>query len=101
MTDHPPNRGSPGSNQMAQQARAWTVALNIVYGTIAFGVVGFAVDYFTNTTPWGLVTGLILGLVVGTYRFIREAMALSAAAPGRPPRSGPPATREPESKNGP
>ena len=53
------------------------MALNVVYGTIAFAAIGFAVDYFAHTTPWGVVVGAILGLVVGTYRFIREALALS------------------------
>lgn len=67
---------------MAQQARAWVIALNIVYGTIAFGVIGFGLDYFFGWTPWAMLTGALLGLVVGTYRFVREAMAMNTARPG-------------------
>lgn len=66
---------------MAQQAKAWVVALNIVYGTIAFGLIGFALDYFLGWSPWGLLTGALIGLLVGTYRFIREALLINAPNP--------------------
>ena len=72
-----------GTDDYANQARAWAIALNIVYGTLGFGAMGFAIDYFAGTSPlWLLVLGGI-GLVVGTYRFIREALELNRTA-GRP-----------------
>ena len=64
----------------ANQAKAWAIALNIVYGTLGFGAMGFAIDYFAGTSPLWLLILMGLGLVVGTYRFIREALELNKAA---------------------
>ena len=67
----------------ADQAKAWVVALNVVYGTIGFGLMGFAADYFAGTSPRWLLIGAGVGLFVGTYRFIREALELNKSSGGR------------------
>jgi F0F1-type ATP synthase assembly protein I len=36
-----------------------------------FLAVGWGVDRYFNTSPWGIVIGIILGAVVGFYQFIR------------------------------
>lgn len=69
-----------GKQELASQAQAWAVALNIVYGTLGFGAMGFAIDHFAGTGPLWLLIMLGVGLVVGTYRFIREALALNKAS---------------------
>ncbi len=35
---------------------------------IAGGVVGYIIDYFAGTLPWGMILFLILGFVAGVYR---------------------------------
>lgn len=42
---------------------------------------GFGVDYWLRTGPWGLVIGLCLGFATGVVNVVRLARATSAAAP--------------------
>jgi F0F1-type ATP synthase assembly protein I len=61
----------------ARQAKAWSIALDPVYGLIGFGAIGYGIDYLAKTGyRWTIILALI-GLVVGFYRFIREAMDLN------------------------
>ena len=52
----------------------------LVGGILLLGGIGYAVDRWWGTAPWGLVIGLALGIVVGFYELIRVAM--------RPPAGG-------------
>jgi len=45
----------------------------LVGGIILLGGIGYAVDRWWGTSPWGLVIGLALGIVVGFYELIRTA----------------------------
>ena len=62
----------------ARQAKAWVLALDPIYGMIGFGALGFAIDRWVvgSGRTWMVALG-ITGLIVGFYRFIREAMALN------------------------
>lgn len=60
----------------AQQARAWAVAVDVVYYMLAAGLMGYAIDYKAGTSPrWMLILGGV-GLVVGMYRFVKDALSL-------------------------
>ncbi|MFK7759880.1 MAG: AtpZ/AtpI family protein [Phycisphaerales bacterium] len=60
-----------------RQAKAWSIALDPVYGLIGMGVVGFGIDNVAGTgKTWTLVLSL-LGLVGGFYLFIKQAMILN------------------------
>ena len=62
------------------QARAWAAGMDVAYGLIGMGLIGFALDYFLGTTPrWMLILGGV-GLVWGVYRFIRAGLAINAAS---------------------
>ena len=43
----------------------------LVGGILLLGGIGYAVDRWWSTSPWGLVIGLVLGIVVGFYELIR------------------------------
>ncbi len=60
------------------QVKAWALALDLVYGTVAGGVVGYVLDTFVfHTTPW-LTLGLSLVMLVGgMVRFIKAANRLN------------------------
>jgi len=45
----------------------------LVGGIILLGGIGYAVDRWWGTAPWGLLIGLALGIVVGFYELIRTA----------------------------
>jgi ATP synthase protein I len=47
----------------------------LVGGIILLGGIGYAVDRWWGTAPWGLVVGLALGIVVGFYELIKAAYA--------------------------
>jgi F0F1-type ATP synthase assembly protein I len=77
QADPDPDRDEARRRDRARQARAWAIALDPVYGIIAFGLAGYGIDHWQGTWPrW---TGIlaITGLVAGFYRFIREAGRLN------------------------
>ena len=43
----------------------------LVGGILLLGGIGFAVDRWQGTAPWGVVIGLILGIVVGFYELVK------------------------------
>jgi F0F1-type ATP synthase assembly protein I len=46
----------------------------LVGGIILLGGIGYAVDRWWGSAPWGLVIGLALGIVVGFYEIIRVSL---------------------------
>lgn len=71
-------RGSSSSSMSRGQARAWAAGMEMVYGLVGMGLVGFAVDYFAGTMPrWTLILALV-GLAWGMYRFIRVALVINS-----------------------
>jgi F0F1-type ATP synthase assembly protein I len=45
----------------------------LVGGIILLGGLGYGFDYWRGTGPWGLIIGLMLGIVVGFYELIKTA----------------------------
>ena len=45
----------------------------LVGGIILLGGLGYAVDYWRGTSPWFLLAGLTLGIVVGFYELVKSA----------------------------
>lgn len=43
----------------------------LVGGILVLGGIGYAVDQWRGTSPWFLLTGLILGIVVGFYELVK------------------------------
>lgn len=44
---------------------------SLIGAIILLGGIGYAVDSWLGTLPWGLLSGLALGLVVGFYELAR------------------------------
>lgn len=72
--------GNPHNKQgdRTRQAKAWVIALDPLYGMIGMGLLGYGIDWLLGNDglKWAIYLG-ITGLVVGFYRFIREAMSLN------------------------
>ncbi len=66
------------SGDRSRQAKAWVIALDPLYGMVGLGAVGYGIDHLIGSDglKWAIYLG-ITGLVVGFYRFIREAMSLN------------------------
>lgn len=45
--------------------------MSLVFSLISCLLAGLALDHFFETSPWCVVTGIIVGAVVGFYQFIR------------------------------
>lgn len=71
-----------GLSPLAKSTRAAEPWLNAVWqftGSVIVMVgVGYAVDRFAHTTPWGLIVGGLIGTGVGFYAFIRTSNRLAA-----------------------
>ena len=55
-------------------ARSGAVAgasYTLIGGIIVLGGLGYAVDFWQGTSPWFLVGGLTLGIVVGFYELVK------------------------------
>jgi ATP synthase protein I len=50
---------------------------------LGFSLIGFWIDRYYGTRPWGLLVCAILGLVGGLYNFIRSSMKTFAAEGSR------------------
>ena len=70
--------GSGGGSTAARFAGEFGAAV------IVGGLLGFGVDYWLETRPWGLIAGLGLGFLAGVINVVRAAQAYSAANPVDP-----------------
>lgn len=60
-----------------RQAKAWSIALDPVYGLIGMGLIGYAIDWVAGTGKTWTVVMSIAGLLGGFYLFIKEASKLN------------------------
>jgi putative F0F1-ATPase subunit (Ca2+/Mg2+ transporter) len=58
-------------------ARAWAIGLDFGAMVIGGGILGWIVDWLAGTKPWGILVGLLAGLVVGFTRFVKEGLRAS------------------------
>jgi F0F1-type ATP synthase assembly protein I len=64
----------------------------LVLAIVVMGAIGYGLDWaIGRTKPWLLVAGLLLGIVAGLTRFMREARAAVRGSDRlpRPPGTGP------------
>lgn len=63
---------------MMDAGRAWGVALNFVATIIAGLLVGWGLDHFAGTRPWGVLGGLAVGFVLAFVQIVRNTMKTEA-----------------------
>jgi F0F1-type ATP synthase assembly protein I len=54
-------------------ARAYGLGFNFVAGFGVFAFLGWSVDWYWGTDPWGVITGATLGLIGSTYNLIKAS----------------------------
>ena len=57
---------------------AFRLGTELTVATIIGGLLGYALDYFFGSKPWGLVVGIVLGVAAGCLGVYRFAMKLTA-----------------------
>ena len=45
----------------------------LIGGILLLGGIGYGVDYWRGTSPWFLIAGLALGIVVGFYELVKAS----------------------------
>jgi ATP synthase protein I len=56
---------------------AYSAALSLFASVVAGLIVGWLLDRWLGTSPWLLVTGIVLGAAAGFYEFIRATSKIS------------------------
>jgi F0F1-type ATP synthase assembly protein I len=44
---------------------------SLIGAIILFGAIGYAIDFWRDSSPWFLLGGLLLGLIVGFYELAK------------------------------
>ena len=50
---------------------AYGAVISLVGSILLFMGIGWAADKYLQSSPWGIVIGIIFGAIVGFYQFIR------------------------------
>jgi F0F1-type ATP synthase assembly protein I len=58
---------------MAQAGPAAAASYTLVGAILLLGGIGYAVDQWQGTSPWFVMAGLGLGIVVGFYELVKVA----------------------------
>jgi hypothetical protein len=53
------------------------MGLEFAGAALVLGAIGYYIDWQAGTFPVGLIVGLVLGVIGGMYRFLREAVLAS------------------------
>ena len=79
MTGPGPSESGP-RGWLGEIGPVLTMGLELAIAVVGMFFIGRWIDASWNTAPWGMFTGLILGVVGGFIRFIRRALAMGANA---------------------
>jgi len=52
---------------------AATASYTLIGAVVGLGGLGYAVDRWLGSKPWGAFVGLLLGLVIGFYELVKAA----------------------------
>jgi F0F1-type ATP synthase assembly protein I len=58
-------------DNVSRSASAAAASYTLIAAIVLLGGIGYAVDEWRGTSPWFLLAGLALGMVVGFYELIK------------------------------
>lgn len=73
--------GEGGRASAASLSGALRLSSEFIAGILGGGGLGWVVDHFLGTSPWGLIVLLLLGFVAGVYNVMRDSGFLDAGGP--------------------
>ncbi|WP_068080850.1 AtpZ/AtpI family protein [Polycladidibacter stylochi] len=62
-----------GTSAGAGLAQAWKISSEFVAGVLVGAALGWAIDSWLGTKPWGLIVFLLLGFAAGILNVLRDA----------------------------
>ena len=71
-----PPGGMSDYNPMQQIGRVSVIGTEFAVAVGVMAGIGWLLDWWLGTGPWLLFAGAVLGLAVGTYRFVKEGLAV-------------------------
>jgi len=88
-----PAPGRAGSGPAQGLAQALRLASEFVAGVLVGAGLGWLIDWWLGTSPWGLIVFLLLGFVAGVLNVLRSAgLVRQPALPDRTGADGKPPT---------
>ena len=51
------------------------IGFELVAAVAGFTLIGYGWDRYFGSSPWGLLTGAVLGLIGGMYNMIRQSLS--------------------------
>jgi ATP synthase protein I len=79
----------PGSSGVGESAADGYRMLGEMLGGVLGGVgLGWLVDHFAHTSPWGVVGGLVIGAGLSIFATVQTALRISAKAAAKLGRGG-------------
>ena len=71
----PPGKNPDEGNRSAPTAWAYASEGTQIAVTLLIGIfVGYKLDARFDSSPWGIVSGASLGIIVGLYGFLKRAL---------------------------
>lgn len=63
-----------GTSGLASIGKGWALALDFVGSIIAAWLIGFLIDRWQKTAPWGSLIGLGIGFAYAIYRILKQTL---------------------------
>lgn len=71
--DDIPMDNGPKTSGMGGVAQAFKISSEFIAGILVGAVMGWSIDHFLGTSPWGLIVFLLLGFCAGTLNVMRAS----------------------------
>ena len=62
----------------ASESRGWAIGIEFVGTVLVCGLLGWLIDRFAGTFPWGIIVLLILGFITAVYRVQKTSAQFDA-----------------------
>ena len=72
-----PEEPRQGSKDSRSWVRLSSIGFELVAAVAGFTLLGYWWDLHKGTSPWGILIGVVLGLVGGMYNLIRQSLIAS------------------------
>lgn len=83
LVRHARQEGEDNASRASAMARGFRLSSELVAGVVVGFVIGWGIDRWLSTTPWGMIVFVLLGFVAGVLNVMRSAGVQQANAADR------------------